>query len=252
MLNRYWASTPAFDLELKRYQLLAFLQRVQRGFDAEKLYPYLTELRLQVADLLTLQQGREASQVLRQGEVLGLDLRNARVVRSLRPDPAQLEVVDELVAMALPDLQQRTHAGEDLRRALLNALELRPVGLQPMHQYEGWLLLRDGAEARAYSYSIPWVVSSAAFDPATQVRTQYVTSFSWGPTSRLEHVRQRLEQELPSPFWVATYALESERRLPRMETLLPLARHLLFERIAQLTGPDGRTRPNATEGNPSH
>ncbi|TXH29220.1 MAG: hypothetical protein E6Q99_01225 [Elusimicrobia bacterium] len=252
MLNRYWASTPAFDLELKRYQLLAFLQRVQRGFEADKLYPYLTELRLQVADLRTLQKGREASHALRQGDVLGIDLRNAQLLRRVHPDPMQLEVVDELVAMALPDLQQRIHAGEELRRTLLNVLELRPVGLQPMHQYEGWLLLRDGGEARAYTYSIPWMVSSAAFDPATQVRTHYVTSFSWGPTSQMEHVRRHLEQVLPSPFWVATYALESERRLPRMETLLPLARHLLFERIAELTGPDGRTRPSATEGNPSH
>jgi hypothetical protein len=252
MLNRHWASTPAFDLELKRYQLLAFLQRVQRGFDAEKLYPYLTELRQQVADLVTLQQGREASQGLRQGDVLGFDLRQARLMRSVVPDPDELGVVDELLALALPDLQQQAQWGAELRRSLLNELELRPVGLQPMHQYEGWLLLCAGTEARAYSYTIPWVVSSAAFDPAAEVRTQFVTSFSWGPASRLEQVRHRLERERPSPFWVATYALEAGRELPRMETLLPLARHLLFARIAQLTGPDGRTRPSAAEGSPSH
>ena len=252
MLNRHWASTPAFDLELKRYQLLAFLQRVQRGFDADRLYPYITELRQQMADLLALQQGREAAKGLRHGDVLGIDLRHARIVRRVLPDPEELGVVDDLLALALPGLQQHTQIGEELRRTLLNELELRPVGLQPVHQYEGWLLLCAGAEARAYSYSIPWVVSSAAFDPATQVRTHYVTSFSWGPASSLEQVRHRLERECPSMFWVATYALETGRELPRMETVLPLARHLLFARIAQLTGPDGRTRPSAAEGSPSH
>lgn len=252
MLNKHWATMPAFDLELKRYQLLAFLQRVQRGFEAHKVYPYLTELRMQLEDLVDLHRSRGSSQRLRQGDLLGLDLRQRRLLYTRAEDPAFLEVVDELLELALPDVQQHTNAGEDLRRSLLTELRITPVGLQPMHQYEGWLLLREGTEARAYSYSIPWVVSTALFDPAMQVRTRFVTSFTWGSMSQLKHLRQRLEGLWPSTHWVATYALESERELPRMETLLPLARHLLFERIALVTGPDGRTRPNAVEGNPSH
>ncbi|MEZ4757919.1 MAG: hypothetical protein R2817_13910 [Flavobacteriales bacterium] len=252
MLYKDWLTTPAFDLELKRYQLLAFLQRVQRGFEAQKIYPYLVELRSQLEDLVALQRSRERSQRLRQGDLLGMDLRRGHLLYSHADEPAFLDVVDELLERALPDLQQYTSVGEDLRRSLLTELRITPIGLQPMHQYEGWLLLREGTEARAYSYSIPWVVSTAQFDPAMQVRTRYIASFTWGSLSRLEQLRKRLEGEWPATYWVATYALESERTLPRMETLLPLARHLLFERIALITGPDGRTRPNAVEGSPSH
>lgn len=252
MLSTSWASTPTFDLELKRYQLLAFLQRVQRGFDANKVYPYLAELRSRLEDVISLQRSREASKQLREGRLLGCDVRRGRLVKELIPDPTQLEVVDTLVAMALPELLHHAGAGEDLRNGLLAGLQLTPVGLQPMYHHEGWILLRDGCEARVYSYSIPWVVNTAKFDPAMQVRTRYVTSYTWGPLKHLEDHRQKLNSLGSTTTWLAAYALESERPLPRMETLLPLGRHLLFQRIAPVTGPDGRTRPSATEGYPSH
>jgi hypothetical protein len=251
MLSTSWAASPSFDLELKRYQLLAFLQRVQRGFDAHKIYPYLAELRSRLEDVLSLQRSREASQELRNGRLLGFDMRRGRLVKEVTPDPAQLEVVDTLVALALPELLHHAGAGEDLRSCLLAELRLTPIGLQPMYQHEGWLMLRDGPEARVYSYSIPWLVNTALFDPAMQVRTHYVTSFSWGPLDHLDDHRQELNS-LGNTCWMAAFALESERQLPRMETLLPLGRHLLFQRIAAVTGPDGRTRPSAAEGYPSH
>jgi hypothetical protein len=178
MFSTSWAASPSFDLELKRYQLMAFLQRVQRGFDAHKIYPYLAELRSRLEDVLSLQRSREASQQLRNGRLIGLDMRRGRLVKEVTPDPAQLEVVDTLVAMALPELLHHTGAGEDLRSCLLAELRLTPIGLQPMYQHEGWLMLRDGSEARVYSYSIPWLVNTAQFDPAMQVRIRYVTSFT--------------------------------------------------------------------------
>ena len=101
------------------------------------------------------------------------------------------------------------------------------MGIQPLYATEGWLLLRTGKLARAYSYSIPLVQNTKSNAAHTNIRTNYVTSYTMGIGFDYHHAKADLAQN------PATFAVETELPLPYVETLLPLAKcsvldHLLF------------------------
>jgi len=228
-LSKDWATVPAFDLELKRYQLLGYLKRVKEQFGQHKLYPYLEELREHRAELLELRRRKEGMQWAMQGELIGFDPRTGAALHERRTDVTPLQVIDEVLDLAIPKLERTLTAGELLRQELSHQVDVVPIGVQPLDLRTGWLMLRTGHEVRVYGYDIPWIQGSVDQEGQRSVRTNYVSTFPIGLSWTYEHVRHellRVNRQLPL---AATFALECAVQLPTMETYLPLARQRIHD-----------------------
>jgi hypothetical protein len=229
-----WFVTPGIDLELKRYVLLAYLQRIRARFRERKLYPHLEELRAHLELLLRLRAERKALASSMKTEVTGLDLANSRLLRTSPDEPELLRVIDEVVAFAIPELQASLGDGRALRDELASRIQFGPVGVIPLDLHEGYLVLRQGGEARIYGFS-QWVQHSA--DRSLRyhsIRTHYVGSRSMGPFSSYTGLRielLRAQSRLPVP---AMFAFEADVTLPPIETFLPLAKQLVYEELEAL------------------
>ncbi|HRF78604.1 MAG TPA: hypothetical protein PL070_00820 [Flavobacteriales bacterium] len=230
-LPKGWAYSPTFDLELKQYVLLGYLQRVKARFGEQKLYPYLTDVRREVDELVDLQRTKEDLIRSLRGDAIGFDPANGRVIRALPEAPEPLQVVDEVIDFAIPQLQRLLDVGSELRREIAQHIHFSPVGLEPLHMTEGWLFLRLGREARVYAYTMPLLVERDEHRRHQNIFTRYVTTYTVGLVNTFEHIKAELirtHPHLPNP---STYAVETELALPRIETLMPLAKHLVHAHV---------------------
>jgi len=227
-----WVFRPAFDLELKQYTLLAYLQRVTKRFGEQKLYPYLYELDGHLDTLLTLRNKKEELAHSLLGELMGFDPATGRAMRSAVEGPELLGVVDAVIDFAVPGLRSAIEQGLELRARIAERIRFGPVGVQPLRISEGWLMLRTGSEARIYSYTIPLVHEYQGSYRYRSVLTRYAGSYTLSLRNTFERIRSEFlvgRSELPVP---ATFAFEADASIPHIETFMPLAKQLLYEQVA--------------------
>jgi hypothetical protein len=233
-LPKDWVFRPYIDLELKQYTLLAYLQRVQQRFAEEKLYPHLEEIRAHLDELLRLRSMKADFERNLQGDLVGFDPRTGQALHEPVTEHELLAVLDEIIDMAVPDLQRMWSDGSDLRSRLAEGIHFSPVGVLPLRSHEGWLLLRSGRETRVYNFAMPLLRESSEAYQYRSVVTHYVTSYSMGIAHTYEHIKAELVKQhrhMPAP---ATFAFEAERELPYIETYMPLAKQLVYEHIAKV------------------
>lgn len=230
-LPKDWVLIPSLDAELKLYTLLAYLQRVEARFHENKLFPYIGDLRSHIADLVDLRQSKITLSNMLNGELIGFDPRTGSSLHGTLPEPDLMNVIDEVLDFAIPGLERLKAIGEEKQGSFIQKVRLITVGVQPLYATEGWLLLRTGKQARAYSYSIPLVQNTTSHAAYTNIRTNYVTSYTMGIGFDYHHAKADLAQryaQLPNP---ATFAVEAEVPLPYVETLLPLAKHSVLDHL---------------------
>ncbi|MBL7980884.1 MAG: hypothetical protein JNL52_03655 [Flavobacteriales bacterium] len=235
-LTRDWLMAPAFDLELKHYVLLAYLQRVQQRFKEHKLYPHLDELRDQISELCNFRLHRKELAMRLGGSIIGFDPFTGAALREPPPEPEALGTVDAVIDLALPRLSRALDRGVDLREELAARIQFGPIGLLPLYRQEGWLLLRTGRLVRVYSYALSGVHAPTERQAYSMLQTHYVSSHTLSIACTYEAIRSTLIQhhrERPVP---ATYAFEADVPIPHIETFMPLAKQLIYKAIASDAG----------------
>jgi hypothetical protein len=230
-LPRDWLVAPAFDLELKQYMLLAYLQRVQQRFKENKLYPHLEDLRDQINELSNFRLHRKELASRLRGPIIGFDRGSGEVLREPPPEPEALGTVDAVIDLALPRLSRALDRGSELREELASRIQFGPIGLLPLYRQEGWLLLRNGRHVRVYAYALSGVLAPTERHACSLVHTHYVSSHTLSIGCTYEVIRTTLiehHREHPVP---ATYAFEADIPLPHIETFMPLAKQLIHGAI---------------------
>lgn len=226
-----WAIRPAHDVELKEYLLLAYLQRVHARFKEHKLYPYLAELQMHLTELTRLRERKQELQRELHGPLLGFDPHTGKPVYEAPAENAEMGVINTVVELALPGLQRTLAHGEELRQELQARMRLEPIGVQPLNLSEGWLLVRDGCEARVYNYTLPLVQGRSGQDAHRSVITRYVTTCTVSLSNTYDRIRSsllKLRRDMPN---AATFVLEAPQNIPFMETRIPLGRLLIHRAI---------------------
>jgi hypothetical protein len=232
-----WVVLPALDAELKRYMLLAYLQRVNARFAERKLYPYLEDLRAHVDELLSLRRSKEEfARSLSGGQLLGFDPRTGEALRERVTDDELLSVIDEVLDFSIPDLRRALAEGHELRQEIAGSIHFSPVGVQPLRATEGWLLLSNKGEARVYSYSIPLFREPVEEKQYRSVHTRYVTTYTTGLGCTYEHIKADLRTRHRDRPNAATFVFETGLRIPHIETFMPLARQLMYEHLSATIG----------------
>ncbi len=231
-LSKDWVVLPAIDPELKRYVLLAYLQRVNARFAERKLYPYLEDLRSHVAHLVQLRRSKDELSQSMPGTLIGFDPRTGDAIHQRMNDDELLEMIDEVIDFSIPGLHKAFTQGQELKLELAEHIQFTPVGIQPLHATEGWLLLRVGKDARVYAYTMPLLREHSEVEQYRSVHTRFVTTYSVGIGCTYEHIKAELRnrhKDLPNP---ATFVFEADLPLPHIETFMPLAKQLVYEFIS--------------------
>jgi hypothetical protein len=225
--------SPPFDRELKHYLVLAQVQHARQGFAQRKLYPHLDRVRQLLAGLRGLAEACDRLDATMPRTITAIDTQHMRLSYARTTvKPSGLEVIDDLLATAIPLFAHLKDDGAGLRHDLMKGIRFEPIGLLPLYADEGYMMLRQGNDARVYAYTLLPVHTEEPEARHLNLTTHYVSTWTLGLARSYGTIKQELVRafSLPNP---ATFAFEAIAPLPPVETFLPLAKQLVYDVVVR-------------------
>lgn len=232
-LKHSWITDHLVDFEYKKYILLAYLKNVKKKFHEHKLYPQLSDLILHYNNLIKLKQNKELLFENFPQTPTGMEIKKLKVTyRKLVKDDELMDQLSEIISYALPEIDGTIQQGQEIYEFLETQLELDTVGLMPIYNGEGYMLLNEDTqkELLIYRYKVSFFENND--EQYRAINTTYVTQEVKSITRTFQQIKLDLIKqysELPNP---ATFVFTSKFQLPITETFLPMAKRLLMRNVA--------------------
>lgn len=236
-LSDNWLTENLIDLEYKQYVLLAYLEDVQQHFNQQLLYPGLSELIIHYRKLRDLQESTERIFNSFHGEFQGFDFERFKLTYKKVVENDQLmEELEKIISFSIPKFEAHLNIGKSIYEKIEHALNLEPVGLVPLRQDEGYLMLKINrpSEIRVFEYSLSIFEDQREKYRAIHTREVAVyssTLVNTPPEIKADLIRNK--KEIPNP---AVYFFSSPINLPIEETYLPIAKRMLIRELSHSAG----------------
>lgn len=221
------------DFEARQYRILQSLKAYHEEFSHSRLYPPL-------ADLIELYQGMEALVQTREGfdrqtprRLTGIDLKKRQLLfDSLNTTDPRLEETMDLIAWALPFVQQTIEEGTCIYNFVEERLSIGEVGLLPMYRDEGYWFVPEARNAMLHLVRYQVSLFTSGREQYRTLKTRIVESIEQLLVHRSpESIKLELidkYHDLPNP---ATYVCETDLEFPFAETIFPVAKRKLITQI---------------------
>jgi len=230
-LSNTWITDKHIDLEYKSYVILAYLKHVADFFGSHKIYPALADLINHFKELLVLKEETEKYES-RIGQLTGIDWEKLRLLyeKDLTED-VLLDEILRVIDFAIPRFAESIRQGKELYEELEKLIQIEGVGVIPLRQDEGYVILEDQSDKKNKVYQYHIKLLEKPGERFKAVHTSFITEY---PINLVYHFRQ-IKQELiknrpdfPNP---AVFGATSVCPLPFEETFLPLVRRALTFRV---------------------
>lgn len=237
-LSVNWFTEGTIDFEYKQYILLAYLQHIQQHFAQEMLYPALADVIFHYRNLKRYQEIKQELQTRFPQQLKEFDLANLQILyEQNHVDSDLIQELDTIVAYSLDQCRLTIESGREIYDTVDADLEILPVGLVPLYKDEGYVLLRLGGHPTTEVYQYAFSTFRQGDETMHGIQTTYVTRFDLGLTNTYTQMKLQLirhKRELPNP---ATFVVETPRRWPVAETVLPVAKRRLVGLLAEKAPP---------------
>lgn len=232
-LPKNWITEGLIDFEYKKYQLLAYLQDAEREFRAVKLYPALSDLIDHHRLLRELNTGKMELSKLFPKELSSIDFQNVQLQYSQKVrEGALMEEISQITAYALPRLADQIEDGRSIYDLVEEQVEFEPVGIQPLYNREGFILMTRANKSDIHAFRYRSNLLQLGGEKFRSIAFWLVGIFQKSLSNTLEKVKLQLIREikeLPNP---ATWRLHSAQAVPIEETLVPISKRLVLQRIS--------------------
>ena len=233
-LSETWFLDGYIDFELQKYKLLAYLQEVNKYFNANKLYPQLADVIFHYRNISDFRENKRLLQNQFPKELSKVNMEKLELVyKEMLQDGDIMAELEDIVNYAMGKMKGTISSGTEIYELVEQQLYIEPVGILPLYKNEGYLLLRykQNSEVKAYNYTISMLQASEA--NYTAMKMEYIDSFTKNISVTYEQIKRQIInmiQTLPNP---AVYFIESTLEVPLKETLLPIAKRALVRHISR-------------------
>lgn len=232
-LSDDWLTEGLIDLEFKKYKLLAFLHSVDDKFKTKRLYPPFADVIFHYKNLLKFKENNEILLKSFPKNISSVDLEKlALQYESKFQDPEFMEELQRIVEYAEPKLSNKIREGKELYDEIENQIKIEPIGLCPINQNEGYLLLNVAHDPQVHVFEYQITIFDSADSKYRGIHTQYLQGIKKSISNTFESIKMGLIKQykkLPNP---ATFIVDSKEYAPLDETLLPISKRLLVQKIS--------------------
>ncbi|MGM0945298.1 MAG: hypothetical protein ACQEW9_08955 [Bacteroidota bacterium] len=233
-LPKNWMTEGLIDFEYKKYQLLSYLQETNRQFGQVKLYPFLADLIEHHRQLEAFKYGKSKLADLFPKAISHVDLKNVKIhYQSPEYDNEVLQEINQIAEFALPRVEGKIKEGRSIFDFVEEQVEIEPIGIQPLYTKEGFVFLTQENSSDIFTYRYRSSLLQLAGERFRSLKMWFLGLFRKTLYRTMENLKLELIQqvkELPNP---ATWRVHSNYTVPLEETLLPLSKRLLLERIGK-------------------
>ena len=231
-LNNQWITEGLIDFEYKKYVLLGYLKSCRQNFQETKLYPSLADLVRHYQNLNELNSNLEQLQNAFPKELSGFDFQKLRLeYEKQRGDDENMTTITDIIDFALPNIRYTIEEGKEIYDFVEKNIEIAPVGIVPMYNNDGYMLLHTEKSDDVHIYQYRHSVIAHTTDNLRSLSLSYLYKEVRSIANPIEQIKLSLIKkfrELPQP---ATYLCMSKLSFPLMETLLPVTKRLLLARV---------------------
>jgi hypothetical protein len=232
-LKHDWLTEGLIDYEYKKYILLAYLKDVQKRFNKSELYPFMADLVFHYRNLLKLKENKK---LLFENFPKSLSLEDFKRLKlaynKLITDDEVMSVIEEIIAFAIPKLEQALDEGKELYEFVEENMEMNPVGVSPIYLKEGYLFINMDAQPLVSVYRYKLTFFEHVSEKYRGISTEYLGDEMCGISRSYENLKVDLTRsftDMPNP---ATYLFVSKLSFPIQQTILPVAKRLLVRQIS--------------------
>lgn len=231
-LDNNWMTEGPMDFEYKKYILLAYLQTCKVHFDETKLYPPLGDLLRHYQNLNELKHGVEQMQQSFPKEFSGFDFKKLQLQYEQHEiNDEHIQTITDIVEFALPTIKSTIEDGKLIYEFVEKNIEIMPVGIVPMYNSEGYMLLNEDKTPDVHIYQYQYSVIHTVSENLRSLSLNYLFKEVRSISNSIENIKLSLIKkfkEMPQP---ATYFCVSKINLPLIETLLPVAKRVMITRV---------------------
>lgn len=232
-LSKDWLTEDHIDLELKQYVLLAYLQEVKENYQATKIYPYLGELIEHYKNLLLIKKHQDELLDQTPKELKGFNFKDGKIeYKKPELDNEIIETINNIIDFAMPLMAKNIQDGKTIYDLVEEHFSFKSVGISPLNNDEGYLLLHCANEKDVYAYQYQLTLFTTAQKSFRGLYVNEVEHYVSTFTSSYENIKSDLIQknkELPNP---AVYVVDCSLSVPLHETFLPIAKRYFVNKIS--------------------
>lgn len=231
-LSETWFADGYIDFELKKYTLLAYLQEVNKYFDANKLYPQLAEVIFHYNNLVAFRENKKYLQEQFPKTLTGVQLEKLQLLyEQIIQDDEMMQELEDIINYSAGKMKKAISNGTEIYEFVEHKLTIFPVGLIPLDVREGYFFLSEGTHRQTRVYQYRLSIFEKHDEKYRAIKTDFVDHWQRNMVNTYENIKAELirqKKDLPNP---AVYSIETELTFPVDETLLPVAKRSLVRYI---------------------
>lgn len=232
-LSETWFVDGYIDFELKKYTLLAYLQKVNALFSEQKLYPQLSDLIMHYDNLVKLKEGKQRLQDNFPKKLTGIQLEQLKLIyEEIVKDDEMMEELQNIVLYSIEKMGRTIESGKDLYESVEENIAIIPIGIQPVDISMGYFFLSSGTAKSTTVYQYQLTIFENSNDTYRGLSTNYLFTHKRDLTHTYESIKIDLIKNNKSLDLPAVYAIEAKSNYPERETLLPIARRRLIRHVS--------------------
>lgn len=232
-LSQNWITEGLVDFELKKYQLLAYLQAVEAQFKEARLYPPYTDLYGHYKNLFQLKttRGKLRNQFPKDLNFEELEQVGLSYVPKLQNTELE-EEIEQILDFALPTITPYLATGKELYEFAEAQIDINPLGLVQINNGYGFFLLSMPAkkEVPVYHYHITLYEESG--EKYRGIHVKYLETAQTSLANTFEHIKAEVTKRHYANTLSASYLVEVKKPLPVAETVLPVTKRRLVHYLS--------------------
>lgn len=233
-LSDNWITENLIDFEYKKYVLLAYLKSVKDNFKYKKLYPDLSDL---ISHYKNLIQIKNNSQIIEQSankRIKSVDLKNLKFEYENAIEPNELiNEIKNIIEYSEPLIINELHTGKEIFDFAEKHIEFSHVGILPLYKKEGYFMINpyQSSEVLIYNYELTKI--NTVNDHFYGLKSSYFETIKTNISTTIDNIKFSIiekKPELPNP---AVYLFKATANIPNDETLLPIAKRILYNTLQE-------------------
>ena len=228
-LSADWFIEGTLDFEYKKYILLAYLQQVSQEFAHVRLYPSFSELIHHYKNLAAFKESKQKLMDRFPVELSQEDFKKLKLAfHSAFEDTTDLAEIESIIEYSIPVIKEHLKEGKDIYEFLNQLISIEPIGITPLYNQEGYVLLRVNTqkEVKVYEYRIIFMENTDA--NYYGISMEHVDSFTYGISNTYESIKLsmiRNHKKFPNP---ATFLVYADQPIPEESSLLPVTKRKML------------------------
>lgn len=215
-LSNNWFCEGRIDYELKQYQLLAYLQKVDKLFKEKKLYSSLTELIKHYTNVLSFNRETVLIESNFHKEVSAMDLQTKKLLfKENERKQQEIDDLKEIVTFAMEKFSEMVMHGTAMYDEAARNISFFEVGMVSLEHKDGYLIVQHLEDFYVYSFKVSPIILQKEKHQQLNLKLLYSVPKSYINT--FENIKMSLIKETPAAVF-GTYFLQVS--YPYQETVL--------------------------------